>query len=1047
MATKTFIGFTADSTDGTSHLFSNVAIGTYSADAKLLICATHSYATETLFTSPIALTMDGVSIPLTRQAKLVNSAHNTTVGWALIDHPGAGITDADFELFAAASREGWSIAVWLLEGSSEWAMHYHNWFAVTATTGSVSLNHSAGDFLFACSTAGRTIDRFITVGSAGAAGGAGPTTITGGRDTFTVGVARDGGGTVDTNTGLGSRYSVDAISLTPLSAIDGDAFYGSVVLLLSCDGLEGTNTFVDSSPSAKTITVGNQASMNNLEARMGLGCATFDGNNDSINSADSIDWQLGATSADPWTVEGWVRPVSATGTYLLIGQQGTPDAWRLRLNVGVLTFDAYNGSTTWTLADSIARFTAATWAFVAVDKDATGKVRIYFNGTMVASSTPANSAIADLAQTLRLGLDFASGNDFSGQMDDIRVTKGIARYASDSGHTVPQYPFPNFIGSITKNLILDYAIGISKDLILDYEISALVTKDLILDYSIQLTKDLTLDYAIPSLTTEYYDYNLIDGSTGLVEEFSFEASAGPIDFVLVGTMADAPPPDHVIGDDIEGVLIEHFYYDFYYRIWLDPTIRNLSNPRIGTPVPFNVWSAFPYANELFEVIAVDLPGVSLDFTLPVAFIPYEYKTLSFTITSDAPATLDGLFDLVFTHGEAELRVIATIIAILKAIPNDPITESWLWNTTLNISKGGKEQRTALRAQPRYRLNFPTFLDGETGRRAHYNQLWAFMSRNIRVPFFQYRTSLLASAALGETKLLFDPLTTDLRDGEYLALFNALNGELKLVECETVDVDGCTLVSPLDEDIGLNWSVIPTIDMRMAEGSGLAMDAINGSAVVVVESTQKRDLSRAISTATITTFDGLPVIHEKPIAQNEVDEMFSQNTETIDNGSSLPSLYTFWDTAFVSGAREYLFDRDEDIDYWRDLFTEINGRQNSFLLPTWREDLVPVEAPVLGSSVINIEVTEFIEQNENATYDRVQIATQNGVIYRSVASVIDTGLGYAELTLNSGIGSNPGDNIIESISFLNLCRLDNDEVSIAHYRNYSIISFDVRTINE
>jgi Concanavalin A-like lectin/glucanases superfamily len=80
---------------------------------------------------------------------------------------------------------------------------------------------------------------------------------------------------------------------------------------------------------------------------------------------------------------------------------------------------------------------------VAVDKDATGKIRIYVDGVMYGSSTPANSAFFSSTAPLTIGAQSSSGLvDMDGWLDDVRITKGVARYASDGGFTVPTSAFP-----------------------------------------------------------------------------------------------------------------------------------------------------------------------------------------------------------------------------------------------------------------------------------------------------------------------------------------------------------------------------------------------------------------------------------------------------------------------------------------------------------------------------------------------------------------------------------------------------------------------------
>jgi hypothetical protein len=601
--------------------------------------------------------------------------------------------------------------------------------------------------------------------------------------------------------------------------------------------------------------------------------------------------------------------------------------------------------------------------------------------------------------------------------------------------------------TISQSLTLDYKIQLQKSLTLDYRVLNFIEQSMTLDYKIQLQKSLILDYALPELFNFFYAYPMIDRTTSELNVQNFDLTCAPFGEALTSGAEARSAPDHFVGDDAPAFFENNFYGDFYLRIWLDPALRSLSNPRINVPIAFNVWNTFDHPNTLLETIMTDLPGVELGYTMPVAFDRYEYKTLTFSIGTDAPPELNGTMDLIFNYGQAQLRLIATIIEVMRALPNEPIQETWIWKNTVNIFKASKEQRASMRSRPRIGMSYPTFLDHDAGRKAHYAQLWTFVARTIRVPMFQYAVVLDAEAIVGDTKLYFDPTKTDLRADEYLVLYNPADDSLKLAKTLTIDVDGATLSNPLDENIGEAWKVVPTIDMRLAASSGLAMDAVNGEATINAESTQGRDLQRPGSTAAIATFDGLPVIPDRPVTPDSQDDRFDQNPETVDNGSSVPSVYTFWPMPFVSGARQWLIDRETDVDYWRLLCDTLRGQQNPFYLPTWREDLNLYETPTLGSVTIRVVDTDFPNMLANNVYKQLQIVSANGVIYRSVISAIDLGVGYVEVILNAPIGSTSGDEDILAISFLNLCRLNSDEVRLSHYVGYSVIELDIRTVNE
>ncbi|TIL80512.1 MAG: LamG domain-containing protein, partial [Mesorhizobium sp.] len=61
---------------------------------------------------------------------------------------------------------------------------------------------------------------------------------------------------------------------------------------------------------------------------------------------------------------------------------------------------------------------------------------------MKGSATPANSNTFNAATVLAIGSTSAGARSFNGWIDELRITKGVARYASDGGFTPPTAAFP-----------------------------------------------------------------------------------------------------------------------------------------------------------------------------------------------------------------------------------------------------------------------------------------------------------------------------------------------------------------------------------------------------------------------------------------------------------------------------------------------------------------------------------------------------------------------------------------------------------------------------
>lgn len=532
-------------------------------------------------------------------------------------------------------------------------------------------------------------------------------------------------------------------------------------------------------------------------------------------------------------------------------------------------------------------------------------------------------------------------------------------------------------------------------------------------------------------------YPVMGSKTGrTVTDAEFPSAEGPL--------VEVNPP---VSSDIATVVGSyHFYGDYYERIWIDPILRRIPNPRINVPYSFDVWNAFSRTNELDDVTNINLVGVELDWTSGLQWGRYELKSLEYTITPSAPSSVDGSFFLEFLYGEGSTRVVAVVIDVLQTQPNEPMTEVWQWNTSVTSSYAQVEQRAALRDQPRVMVRYTANLADDEERLRAYRQFYSFINRSVLIPMFQYTTPLEELAAAGSFALKFDLSIADVRQGEYLVLFNKSSMAYELYRALTVETDGITVENPLAFDRSEEWEVIPTRSMRLPDATALAMGAVNGDLTVAGESLTFRALERPASATSHPTYDGELIIPDRPVAVDNLPEAFKAGVEVIDNSTSNPTLATAWPAPMVQINRFYQIDRDTDMDYWKAIFAEIRGRHKSFLLPTWRDDLPLAEQPSLGDSFLittNIDVVDYFDSE---AYRYVQIDTEAGVIYRRINSVElegDTVL----ITLNAGLGTDPGSNVVRRVSYVYRVRLDSDEVVLQHYRNWSIIELQLRTVNE
>ena len=220
-----------------------------------------------------------------------------------------------------------------------------------------------------------------------------------------------------------------------LGGVASDPDFSSVVMLLSLDGTDGQTTTTDDSNSNHTMTLADNAHLHTGEKVFGTASLDLDGTTDMASASNNADFNFGSGK---FTIEGRFRfkTLPASGV--------VKREWALFYSGGTDSFSFFT-STTGSAGNLRAEsnFTAVvnTWYTVAVDKDSSNKYRIYIDGVFKGGSTVSETLFAS-------GEKFTVGaQDFGGAAadmfaDEIRVTKGVARYASDSGYTVATEAFP-----------------------------------------------------------------------------------------------------------------------------------------------------------------------------------------------------------------------------------------------------------------------------------------------------------------------------------------------------------------------------------------------------------------------------------------------------------------------------------------------------------------------------------------------------------------------------------------------------------------------------
>ena len=203
-------------------------------------------------------------------------------------------------------------------------------------------------------------------------------------------------------------------STTPLTAVTNTG------LLLS-----GTNAgIIDSSMQSNYTTVGD-SKVSSGAVKYGTGAMYFDGTGDYLNGPFS---PLYAIESCDFTVEAWVyrNAIGAEHNIAITRDVAGGDGWNLRINATNTLQFYYNAGTS---ISSTGTIPLNTWTHIAATRNGTAG-KLFINGVIDGTATFVNGTTT--TQRLRIGVSATNAAGyFNGYIDDLRITKGFARYTAN----------------------------------------------------------------------------------------------------------------------------------------------------------------------------------------------------------------------------------------------------------------------------------------------------------------------------------------------------------------------------------------------------------------------------------------------------------------------------------------------------------------------------------------------------------------------------------------------------------------------------------------
>ncbi len=262
-----------------------------------------------------------------------------------------------------------------------------------------------------------------------------------------------------------------------------------------------------------TMAVGD-VHVDTARSVFGGASAFFDGAGDYISSPDTSDFDFG--SGD-FTIDTWVN-FNSVGFFGVGSKYINPNGWIFTINTssGDMTMYDSGGSQRYVTASP---FNLNTWYHIAVVR-AGSQLSFYKGGALQGTVQAAAAAYNGSGPTLKIGAyDNSISGAFSGWMDELRISKGLARWTSSFTPSTQEY-IPD---SNTKLLLHMNGLNGSKNFPPDTLIPAkkvdisrvrfLTNADANLGYRIETTQDginwtTVVNQSTGGLKAEWHDFSV-----------------------------------------------------------------------------------------------------------------------------------------------------------------------------------------------------------------------------------------------------------------------------------------------------------------------------------------------------------------------------------------------------------------------------------------------------------------------------------------------------------------------------------------------------------
>lgn len=363
-------------------------------------------------------------------------------------------------------------------------------------------------------------------------------------------------------------------------------------------------------------------------------------------------------------------------------------------------------------------------------------------------------------------------------------------------------------------------------------------------------------------------------------------------------------------------------------------------------------------------------------------------------------------------------------------PQNEITETLGWKTSILKAYDGTEQRIKSRQTPRQLFSLKLFLNSDKENSRFEAALHIWQKAKWLLPIWTEFVEHTATINIKDDSIIVDTTNADFRDGGKAIVWKSVT-EYEVVSISTKTDSLLNLSYSMLNDFTGKKYIIPVRTAYMVSAS--KKEKTNSQVAIVTLVFAVYDNEELNGYAPSMIYDGIEVLSQASFMGDSHIEDSLGDIIVTDYETGIFEVESH--SNFNEVSQNHLFLKDTKAACWnfRKFLHSLNGRQKTVLIPTFRNDVIQsadILATDISVDIEHINLTSNMGFNSLRTYIGFYFPSTNVLIVRKITAISEIDSDTEQISFDANLGLSV---VISSggckICFVDKCRLASDKVQI------------------